>query len=112
MTSKGKSSATNKSQPLLDKELDPENDPAVQKYKERFLGDRNPFARAGIISRLFYGWMMPIMKVRTIHPSKTTPKTIKNPELPKKANFDVFSFQTKQFCNKSISTASDTSIRV
>ena len=54
MKSKGKS-GTEKTQPLLGKELDPDNYQVVQKYKERYLGDKNPFTRAGIISRLFYG---------------------------------------------------------
>ena len=51
----------------------PKNDPGIQnspqiskvtqEFKKKYIEGSNPFLNAGIISRTFYGWMNPILKV-------------------------------------------------
>ena len=36
----------------------------VQEYKRKYIEGSNPFLHAGIISRTFYGWMNPILRVK------------------------------------------------
>ena len=41
-----------------------EKDRLLQDYKDKHLGNGNPFLNAGVVSRLLYGWMIPLMKAR------------------------------------------------
>ena len=57
------------------KELSPEaqlrSDRLAEEYTKKYIEDSNPFLDAGIISRTFYGWMNPILRVSFSDPKSS-----------------------------------------
>ena len=38
----------------------------ITEFKKKYIEKRNPFQHAGIFSRMFYGWVNPLLKVSLI----------------------------------------------
>ena len=62
----------------------------VKEFKKKYIEDQNPFQSAGIFSRMFYGWVRPLLKVSTT--SLRLPNLLKPSIFP----FSIFFYYISQ----------------